>query len=294
MTSFLYPSAIVDTQWLADHLADRSLRVLDCTTHLRYDNVPAGQPYRVESGRADFLRGHIPGADFIDLQSELSNNESPYRFTLPAAADFARAMTQHGIGDGVRVVLYSSTSLMWATRVWWMLRAFGFDNAAVLDGGFRKWVAEGRAISTTASPAPRLATFDFEPRPHLFTGKDEVLKAIAAPGVCTVNALPPDHYRGESLRYGRAGRIPASVSAPASELVDPKDGTFRRPDEVAGLLNPVCGEDKTARVIVYCGGGIAATLDAFLLHQLGYENVAVYDNSMSEWAADETLPMAVG
>lgn len=294
MNEFHYPDALVETEWLEAHLDDPSLRIFDCTTHLLYDEVPPGQPYRAKSGREDFDRGHLPGADFLDLQSALSNKDSPYSFTLPSAEHFSRAMERHGVGHGVRVVLYSTTSAMWATRVWWMLRAFGFDDAAVLNGGFRKWVAEGRAVSTVAPPLSRPAKFDFSARPRLFTDKDEVLGSIAAPGVCTVNALPPDVYRGENPRYGRAGRIPASVSVPASDLVNPKDGTFRRPDEVASLVGPVCGEDKKARIIVYCGGGIAATLDAFLLHQLGYENVAVYDNSLSEWAKDESLPIAVG
>lgn len=294
MTKFHFPDAIVETEWLEAHLDDPAMRIFDCTTHLLYDEVPPGQPYRVRSGREDFDRGHIPGAGFLDLQSELSTSDSPYSFTLPSAEHFSSAMAQHGVGRGVRVVLYSSTSSMWATRVWWMLRAFGFDDAAVLNGGFRKWVAEGRAVSTAAPPSSRPAKFDFEPRPRLFTGKDEILNSIAAPRVCTVNALPPDLYRGENPRYGRRGRIPASVNVPASDLVNPKDGTFRGPDEVAGLMEPVCGADKSARVIVYCGGGIAATLDAFLLHQLGYENVAVYDNSMSEWATDESLPIEVG
>lgn len=294
MAHFHHPEAIVDTDWLEAHLDDPSLRVFDCTTHLLYDDVPVDQPYRVKSGREDFDRGHIPGADFLDLQDELSNNASPYRFTLPTAEQFAAAMERHGVGEGVRVVLYSTNSPIWATRIWWMLRAFGFDNAAVLNGGFQKWAGEGREVSTASPAAVVRSRFKYAPRPALFTSKDEVLAGIRAPRVCTINALPSDLYRGENPRYGRPGRIPGSVNVPAINLWNSDTGALLSADEAAALLERECAVAKSDRVIVYCGGGIAASLDAFLLHQLGYENVAIYDDSMSEWAKDDTLPMEVG
>ncbi len=131
------------------------------------------------------------------------------------------------------------------------------------------------------------------PRPGLFVGKDEVKAAIGDAGTCTINALAPDLHSGENPRYGRAGRIPGSVNVPVASVVDPVSMTFRSPEEVAASFAAV-GADRSKRTILYCGGGIAATLDAFLLHQLGYSDLAVYDASMNEWAKDETLPVEVG
>jgi hypothetical protein len=133
-TRYAQPDAIVDTRWLAGNLRDPSLRVFDCTTHLRYE-TGTGRPYRVESGRADYDKGHIPGSAFLDLQGELSDGSSRFAFTMPALDDLAARFAARGIGEGTRAVLYSRVSVQWATRVWWMLRAVGFDDAAVLDGG---------------------------------------------------------------------------------------------------------------------------------------------------------------
>ena len=294
MTRYLRPEAIVETDWLANHLEDPTLRIFDCTVHLRYDEAPPGEPYKVESGREDYARGHVPGANFLDLQGELSDNASPLHFTLPSAPHFAAAMSRHGVGDGTRVVLYSTSTPQWATRIWWMLRAFGFDDAAVLNGGFHKWRAEGRPISTAPGRQHAPQRFQARPRPSLFTDKHEVLSALSKNQICLLNALPPELHRGENARYGRPGRIPGSVNVPTARLIDPASQVFRAAEEVSGIFGEVGLTDRDARVIAYCGGGIAATLDAFLLHQLGFTNVGVYDDSMGQWAKDPELPMETG
>ncbi len=288
---YAHPDAIVDTSWLADNLRDPSLRLFDCTTYLRYE-TGTGRPYRVESGRADYDKGHIPGSAFLDLQGELSDTSARFNFTMPALDDLAARFAAKGIGEGTRAVLYSRGSMQWATRVWWMLRAVGFDAAAVLDGGFDKWSAEGRPTETTETRYPP-AALAAKPRPGLFVGKDEVKAAIGDAGACTVNALAPDLHRGDNPRYGRPGRIPGSVNVPALALVDAASLTLKPPGTVAAAF-AAAGADPSKRVLLYCGGGIAATLDAFLLHQLGYRDVAVYDASMSEWAKDEALPIERG
>ena len=290
-TRYAQPDAIVDTRWLAGNLRDPSLRVFDCTTYLRYE-TGTGRPCRVESGRADYDKGHIPGSAFLDLQGELSDSSARFNFTMPALDDLAARFAAKGIGEGTRAVLYSRGSMQWATRVWWMLRAVGFDDAAVLDGGFDKWSAEGRPTETAETRYPA-ATLVARPRSGLFVGKDEVKAAIGDAGACTVNALAPDLHRGETSRYGRPGRIPGSVNVPAQSLVDAASLTLKPPEAVARAFAEV-GADPSKRALIYCGGGIAATLDAFLLHQLGYRDVAVYDASMSEWAKDETLPIERG
>lgn len=163
MAAYRQPESIIETDRLQAHLEDTSLRVLDCTVHLLYDHPPPRVPYLMNSGREDFALGHIPGADFVDLQGELSSQDSPFSFTLPSAAHFAAAMERHGVGDDTRDALYSTTHPMWATRVWWMLIAFGFDQAALLNGGFVKWQAEQRAVSI-AAPTPRQGA-RFSPSP---------------------------------------------------------------------------------------------------------------------------------
>ncbi|WP_424811276.1 sulfurtransferase [Roseococcus sp. YIM B11640] len=289
--TYAHPDAIVSTEWLAQHLHDPALRVFDCTTYLLYE-TGTGRPYRVGSGRPDYEAAHIPGSAFLDLQGELSDTSSPFNFTMPAPEDLAARVAAKGIGEGVRVVLYARKNMQWATRVWWMLRAIGFDNAAILDGGFDKWEAEGRPVEAGEAryPAMRLTA---RPRAGLFVGKAEVKAAIGDEGTCTINALAPDLHRGENPRYGRPGRVPGSVNVPVATLVDSASFAFRPAEDVAASFAAV-GADRSKRILLYCGGGIAATLDAFLLHQLGYTNLAVYDASMTEWAKDESLPIETG
>ncbi len=151
--SYRHPEALVSTEWLAAHLSDPGLRIFDCTTYLIYE-TGTGRPYRVQSGRADYDSGHIPGAVFLDLQEELSDTSARTNFMMLPLDELARRFASKGIGEGIRVVLYSRKAMQWATRVWWMLRAVGFDNAAILDGGFDKWAAEKRAVSTAPRTYP--------------------------------------------------------------------------------------------------------------------------------------------
>jgi thiosulfate/3-mercaptopyruvate sulfurtransferase len=290
MPSYRHPEAIVTTDWLAQNLSNPALRVFDCTTYLIYE-TGTGRPYRVESGRADYDMGHIPGSGFLDLNGELSDTSKPTNFMMPGIDDLARRFADKGIGEGTRVVLYSRKSIQWATRVWWMLRAVGFDNAAILDGGFDKWQAEGRPLETKPTTYPP-AKLTPKPRPGLFVGKEAVKAAIGDEASCTINALAPDLHSGANDRYGRPGRIPGSVNVPAAALLT-KTLEMQSPDQVAKTFAGV-GADKSKRIVIYCGGGIAATLDAFLLHQLGYDEITVYDASMSEWAKDASLPIETG
>ena len=285
---YLYPEQIVSTEWLAAHLDDHDLRIFDCTTYLIYE-TGTGRPYRVESGRADFDTAHIPGSAFIDLQKELSDSDAKTNFMMLPLGQLAHRFAARGIGSGTRVVLYSRKATQWATRIWWMLRSVGFDDAAILDGGFDKWVAEGRPISTTQHDYPP-AQLTPRPRPELFVGKEEMRAAIGDVRTCSINALAPDLHCGANPRYGRPGRIPGSVNVPAASLQDPATLALRPAEQIAPIFESV-GAEKSKRILIYCGGGIAATLDAFLLHQLGYGDLAVYDASMSEWAKDASLPI---
>ena len=278
---------LVGTDWLAAHLGDPGVRVLECTVNL----VPADGPggFRVESGRAKWAEGHIPGAGFADLPGDLSDRGSPLRFMMPPAAQFAEAMGRYGVGDGVRVILYDRFVNMWAARVWWMLRAFGFDAAAVLDGGFKKWTLEGRPVGTDDGGSPRRA-FTARPRPALIADKAGVLAALGDGRACVLNALTDEQHRGGGVAYGRPGRIAGSANVPARDLVDPATHAYL-PADVLRAKFRAAGVLDAGRVITYCGAGIAASSDAFVLTMLGRDDVAVYDASLSEWAADPSLPM---
>ena len=178
---------------------------------------------------------------------------------------------------------------MWATRAWWMLHIMGFE-AAVLDGGFEKWLVDGYRQSTLPCTYPP-ATFRPRPRPGLMLAKEAVLEAISDPGTCLINTLSVADFTGEEpSRYGRPGRIPRSVNLPWAELTDPETGVFIPLEQAKEKLAAI-GADRADQVLCYCGGGISATMGLFLLHRLGHDNLSLYDASMSEWARDESLPI---
>ena len=284
---FARPEFLVSTEALASMLGQPDVRVFDCTTHLRPHPT---KPYEVVSGREDYLAAHIPGAAFIDLQGDLSNNDSPLRFTYPGHDAVAEAAGRLGIGDGLKIVLYSQTAPQWAARIWWMLRAVGFDNAAVLDGGLAKWMAEGRRVDSGEATYP-VATLTPSPRSGLIVQKDEVLGGLGQSEVCTINALSAEQHAGGGRIYGRAGHIAGSVNVPSAGLLDPDTQAFLPAEEIAKHFDAV-GADKGKRIVTYCGGGIAASTTALLLTMLGHDNIGLYDNSLSEWAPEESLPMA--
>lgn len=287
--TFTFPQYLVETEWLETHLDDPDLRVLDCTVSVR----PDASGTLGNGGREAWTRSHIPGSGFIDLMHELSDPNGPWPFTMPEAAQFAEVMSRCGVEAGKRLILYDTCSdkwaHIWAARVWWMLRAYGFEAAAVLNGGWHKWTLEKRPVSTGAfSPPP--AHFVPRMRPELLADKHEVLAAIGNRQTCLVNALTAEEHAGTKARYGRAGHIPSSVNVPTAALVDPLTHAYLPVKQLRAQFETV-GALSRERVITYCGGGIAASSDAFVLTLLGAPNVAVYDGSLFEWASDPSLPM---
>ena len=264
-------SPLVSTEWLAAHRDDPNVRVLDCTVTLH--PLPGGD-MRAESGLAAFEAAHIPGAGFADLISDLSDTSSPLRFTLPNADAFAAALGKLGVGNDTRLVLYADVA-HWATRLWWMLRHYGFDNAAILDGGLHAWKAEGRPVESGEAKPVAAQSLTLTENRDLFCDMAAVKDAMGASDTLTVNALLPEQHDGSGgSHYGRPGRIPGSVCVPARNLIDPATKRFRPLDELRQQFESV-GSLSTDRVITYCGGGIAASGDAFVLHLLGQDNVQV-------------------
>ena len=202
-------------------------------------------------------------------------------------------MRRFGVRDTTRVILYSTANLWWASRVWWLLRVFGHDNAAVLDGGWAKWSRENRPSETGPAPARRPGDFTVRAVRDLMADKAEVLAAIGDDAVCTINALAPAQHTGTGGNsYGRPGRIAGSVNLPAAHLLDPETNTLLPPAALRERFAAAGALDK--RVITYCGGGIAASADALALVMLGHTDVKLYDASLSEWAVDPALPMETG
>jgi thiosulfate/3-mercaptopyruvate sulfurtransferase len=284
------PDALISTEQLASRLGDSNLRIYDCTTYLEPPPAGSDEPYLAVPGRHTFEQAHIPGADFLDLQGEFSDARTKLRFMMPAPAQLATAFGRHGLGDGTRAVLYSIGTAMWATRFWWMLRSLGFDNAAVLDGGLDQWKAEARPLDSGEPRGYPPATFTAKPRPGFFADSSAVKAALGRPDNVIVNALGPQFYKGlEPSRYGRPGRIPGSVNVPAATLMQPTKQLIAPTEAEAKFAAQGITPDK--KVIAYCGGGISATIDLFLLHQLGYDNLTLYDGSMGEWAKNDSLPI---
>lgn len=285
------PQALMSTEALAARMGEPDLRIFDCTTYLEAPPPGIDEPYIAVPGRKTFEEAHIPGADFLDLQGEFSRSDTRLRFMMPDVAHLEAAFGRHGVDATKQLVLYSVGTMMWATRFWWMLRALGHPRVAVLDGGFDKWRAEGRPVESGPARGYQPSLYTAAPRPGLFVGRDEVRAAIGKPGAVTVNALGPQFHAGlTASRYGRPGRVPGSVNVSAVTLIDPATKGFTSlADAQAKFAAQGVSPDKT--VICYCGGGISATLDLFLLHQLGYDDLTLYDASMGEWAKDASLPI---
>ncbi len=293
--TFQNPQYLVETDWLHTHLDEANLRILDCTVYLpNYFDASAAEKVEIVSGRENWEQGHIPGSAFADLMQDLCDpHNTQFMFPMPPASQFEAAMARYGVGEGTHVVLYDDMVNIWAARVWWMLRAFGFDHAAVLNGGWKKWTREGRPVST-APPTYPATPFVARARPELIATKDEVLTAIDQQATCLINALDPDEHAGRGpVRYGRPGHIPSSMNVSFLSVFDPETHAYLRPEQLREQFNHVGALHKD-RVITYCGGAIAACSDAFVLTLLGVDNVAVYDGSMTEWAADATLPLVTG
>jgi thiosulfate/3-mercaptopyruvate sulfurtransferase len=291
--AYTHPNYLISTAELAEaidnspEISGESLRIFDATIHL----VPAEKGYKAVSGLEDFQAGHIPGATFLDIAKELSDTTSGFGFTLPSDDHLQAGFRAAGINQDSKVVIYASGHMMWATRAWWMLHASGHKNVSVLDGGFAKWQAEERAqTKETSAPAP--GNFTVTRDKARWADKAQVLAAVNDGDTCTINALSPGVYTGDAkMSYGRKGHIENSKNVFYDDVLE--EGCFKSNEDLKALFTDN-GVLDNPRVIAYCGGGISATIDALALLLVGHGNVAVYDGSMSEWAADKSLPLITG
>ena len=280
------PSPLVSAQWLADHLGADDLVVVDAS--VVSFTQPNGKPGSLSGHEQYIADGHIPGAVFADLIEEFSDPDGRYPYTRPDGARFAAAAGALGIGAGVTVVVYDTALGQWAARFWWLLRAFGHDAAAVLDGGLTAWRADDRPVERGhVAPTPR--AFDAVERPDSWVDKTYVERIVnGEEDAALVCSIPPKEFTGEISSRSRPGVIPGSRSLPAVRLVD-RDTRTALPDaELHDLFAPIL---EAPRIVAYCNGGIAAAAAALQLVRLGETDVAVYDGSLNEWAADPEAPL---
>lgn len=284
--SYAHPEYLISAQELMQQLSDPAVRIYDTSVLL----LAAEQGYTSQPGRERYLREHIPGAGFINLSEDWSDTRSPYNNTLPQIDALAEAIGRDGISNDNLVVLYSSSHLMWATRAWWLLRYAGHTNVKVLNGNLAAWLDAGLPVEAGAK-VYAAATFSPSERADVFVSTAEMVAGMED-GVCTVNALSPALYEGTGeFYYGRRGHIPGSRSLYFSDLLE---NEFFLPAEQLHQTLEARGMLSASRTLIYCGGGIAATLEGFACALVGQENVGVYDGSMSEWAANEELPLTLG
>ena len=282
MAGYAHPESLVETAWLAGHLSDPDLRIVDATYFL---------PSQDRNARSEFEAQHIPGAVFFDID-EIADTGNPLPHMLPSPEKFASRMRKLGIGDGNRVVVYDAHGLMSATRAWWMLRVFGHSDVALLNGGLPKWLAEGRPVED-GPPRPRerhfTARFDHsqvrdkaQMMANLKSKREQVLDARAS-GRFT--GREPELWPGR-----RSGHIPGSRNLPFTDLLNPADKTLLPAAELNARFAKA-GINLKKPVVTTCGSGVTATVLSFGLHLIGHRDVAVYDGSWAEWGLPGDTPV---
>ncbi|HUE80425.1 MAG TPA: 3-mercaptopyruvate sulfurtransferase [Sphingomicrobium sp.] len=272
---------LVSTQWLAEHLGQADLVAIDATLFM---------PSSGGDARAEHLDAHIPGARFLDIEA-LSDKSNPAPHMLPSAAEFGRAMEVLGVGRGDRLVVYDNSPLRSAARGWLMLRHFGAEHVAILDGGFQKWRSEGRPVES-GEPAARTAQFDAVERAGEVVTMFDIrsglgVELLDARGKARFEGSEPDPRPGVST-----GHIPGARNLPFAALYK-DDGTFRGRGEIAQTF-AVAGVDPRAPFVATCGSGVTASSLIFAARLLGNREARLYDGSWSEWGADPSTPKEKG
>ncbi|OWU86225.1 3-mercaptopyruvate sulfurtransferase [Oceanicola sp. 22II-s10i] len=278
------PKTLVSTDWLAAHMKDPDLRILDGTTFL---------PGTGRDAKAEYEAQHIPGARFFDIE-DISDARSELPHMAPPVEKFMSRLRAMGVGDGHQVVVYDGLGLFSAARVWWLFRLMGQDNIAVLDGGMPKWLAEGREVEDM-EPIVRDRHMTVRRQNQLVKDVTQVSAASKLGDYAIVDARAAARFRGEAPepRPGlRSGHIPGSRNVPYTDLLN-ADGTMKTPDETRTIFE-AAGVDLKKPVITTCGSGVTAAVLSLALERMGKRDHSLYDGSWSEWGAFPTLPIATG
>jgi thiosulfate/3-mercaptopyruvate sulfurtransferase len=292
MTQSILPDTLVSTDWLANHIDDPNIRIIDIRGYVHTRDLGAGEQEADYVGaRDEYLQGHIPGAQYIDWTVDIIDPDHPVKVQIAKPEAFAKAMSSRGIGNDTDVVIVDHTGGNFATRLWWALKYHGHDRSAILDGGMNKWVRESREV-VQEIPGFESAAFVPEMRPHLRVEAEDVLHLSESGQATVVDARDAGQYTGEIRRGPRGGRVPGAVHVPAKSLVN-ADGTWKSVGEQREILVSG-GVTLETPVVAYCNGGVTATVVLFALDRAGHTQYANYDGSWNEWSEREDLPVETG
>jgi thiosulfate/3-mercaptopyruvate sulfurtransferase len=280
---------LVTTDWLEAHLNDPNLRIIDMRGYVTTRQVAPGVEEATYRGaRDEYLAGHIPGAVSCDWTQDIVDPDDPVPAQLAPPDRFARAMAERGVGDDTHVIAVDHMGGQFATRLWWALLAYGHDAVSVLDGGYHRWIEEGREIEAGPVSVPP-ATFTPRPRPGWRTTADELARRLGSPGLQLIDARDPGQYTNARRRGPRGGHIPGAINVPRERFFL-EGGGFRPVEELRPIFTEQ-GIDPGRPTTAYCNGGVAATVALFNLYRLGNRDLTNYDGSWNEWGVRADLPI---
>lgn len=281
-----YPSLLVSTAWLAEHLHDPKVRIVDIRGHV----IPASQPLpHYYNHRADYDQCHIPGAVFVDWVHEITDPDDPRHAQIAKPERFAAVMSRIGIAPDTYVVAYDDANSMFAARLWWSLNYYGHANVAVLNGGWNKWQAENRLVT---AEVPQIAPTSFHAKPDAALRRtgDEVLATLYQDSSKLLDFRTKEEFDGQSSRAKRRGHIPGAVNTPRGDFNNP-DSTLLPPEVLRQKFAEAGVTADSPEVITYCNGGVSGSFGLLALRVAGINNSTLYDGSWKDWGNDDSKPI---